>query len=77
MSEWFSVKDRLPEKPGRYLVSYLRISNENITKKVVDTLKWENYGPHLNPKSRWHGTDRIRGKYITHWMPLPKPPENI
>lgn len=65
-SEWISVKERLPEIPGEYLVAY-------------HPCHWDNVYPGIRV-----GTDLFRGrttwakkKYqrITHWMPLPEPPE--
>lgn len=64
MSEWISVKDRLPEKIGYYLC-YL----DNDTIKVCkftcgirnDSLYW-----------RW---DNQNWTAVTHWMQLPEPPK--
>ena len=66
MSEWISVKERLPEKPGEYLVAY-------------HPCYWDNVQPEFRV-----GIDSFRGKTawakkkyqcVTHWMPLPEPPE--
>ena len=66
MSEWISVKERLPEKPGEYLVAY-------------QPCYWDNVQPEFRV-----GIDSFRGKTawakkkyqcVTHWMPLPEPPE--
>lgn len=66
MSEWISVKERLPKTPGEYLVAY-------------HPCYWDNVLPEIRV-----GTDSFRGrttwakkKYqrVTHWMPLPEPPE--
>ena len=63
MSEWISVKDRLPEATnGMFLVCY-RFMGKYSARMVV----------------AWYG-----GKFrdietrivdVTHWMPLPAPPE--
>jgi len=53
---WISVKDRLPEKHGHYLV----IRDNGYMS--VDT---------YSRSSHW-GKDVCK---ITHWMPLPEPPE--
>ena len=59
MSEWISVKERLPEEEERVLV-YLD-SNRSYTKTDTDRL--------INSKwVRW-------GRDVTHWMPLPEPPK--
>ena len=57
---WISVKDRLPEKDGDYLVYS--------TFELVDRLRffdgvWWDYGAECQPG------------VVTHWMPLPEPPE--
>lgn len=66
MNEWISVKERLPKTPGEYLVAY-------------HPCHWDNVLPEIRV-----GTDSFRGrttwakkKYqrVTHWMPLPEPPE--
>lgn len=61
---WISVKDRLPEKEGFYLV---------VTK--YGTVYRELYflgGDPPEPSFGWDGVSN--GKY-THWMPLPQPPK--
>ena len=57
--EWISVKDKLPEKNVRVLV-YLE-TDRSYTK--IDTDRLDNRG-----FVRWY-------KDVTHWMPLPQPPE--
>ena len=69
--EWISVKDRLPEKYGRYLAltpGYLK--------------GFEQYNAWLiyyHPESGFYDTDPQWGDIpmddITHWMPLPQPPK--
>ena len=66
MSEWISVKDRLPETKGEYLVVYNPCHwdcVEDETKVGIDSFRG---------KSAW-----AKKKYqrVTHWMPLPNPPE--
>ena len=60
--DWINVKDRLPEENGSYL-----------------TYRGEGYsaGPRIDRKRFTNGVwsrKRCEGK-ITHWMPLPEPPE--
>jgi len=58
--DWISIKDRMPDIEDEYLVA---------DSKIVSTLEFRNkkwYSDSLDvyiPKGR-----------ITHWMPLPKPP---
>lgn len=59
MSEWISVKDRLPEMKGYYLVCYPFYNRQEIN--IV----------YFRGKSQWAKCS----KYITHWMPLPEPPK--
>ena len=62
MSEWISVKDRLPDVPGDYL--YWMIPDEYTGGHGVAT-----YYVGFN---QWGmgGGDRV-----THWMSLPEPPK--
>lgn len=63
-SPWVSVEDRLPEE-GEYLCllddesPFSNVCLSRYTKKVVPN--WE--------------AERYRHSLITHWMPLPEPPE--
>ena len=61
MSKWISVKDRLPEKSGSYLIV------RNYREKIIDI---SHYTAHLIKTG-------FAGNYdnkITHWMPLPEAP---
>jgi Protein of unknown function (DUF551) len=68
MSEWISVKDKLPE-PGEWVLIKL---NKNPHLMPMDV------SYHL-PQSEypWFGNYHIRNydmSCVTHWMPLPEPP---
>ena len=64
MSEWISVKDRLPE-----VGQYVQLGNEN--HYFVDRGKLSSAGNWLIFRSATNAPlDRF-----THWMPLPEPPE--
>ena len=65
VNEWISVKDRLPEKSGRYIVFGLGWNNE----KKMSTLL---FGTKTN---EWIATGAWKDWKVTHWMPLPEPPE--
>ena len=63
MSEWISVKDRLPETPVEVLVFnlgtwVLAYWNEDVGQWIL-----------------YNGDKVLR--YVTHWMPLPEPPEEV
>lgn len=63
--KWISVKDRLPEENGKYMVT---VAGDKLEKQYV--LVWW----------FWNGQFEMfqyfPERYITHWMPLPQPPEN-
>lgn len=62
---WVSVEDRLPDKPGSYLV---------IGKSGGATVtRW--YMPNeYHPKGHFGGNS---SEYIRYWMPRPKPPVKL
>ncbi len=63
VSDWISVEDRLPETGKHYLCytgSHIRIICPNNIDNSGDTL-------FLQDKGLWHS--------VTHWQPLPPPPE--
>lgn len=77
MSEWISVKDKLPESYVFVLVFEKRIHEPS----PISIARWEGIS--------WNGLGAIDGehnsfysdlfwdmnwKHITHWMPLPEPP---
>jgi hypothetical protein len=64
-SDWISVKDRMPEKSGDYLV---------FVEGMIENMMYS------KRHSAWNATDLICDKKheittVTHWMPLPEPPE--
>lgn len=76
-SKWIPVSERLPEPISQ-------TSGANI-KNTYLVARYENcnpkgyfYGYQLARywKSGWSGTDGSYGLSVTHWMPLPKPPES-
>jgi hypothetical protein len=64
MSEWISVKERLPETGGRFLVCGSRGG--------IYTAEFKN----CNGYPHWHKLNS-KSHYCdpTHWMPLPEPPK--
>lgn len=67
MSEWISVKDRLPELgngqgKNQYLVCY--ITPKSKQRHVIQSGYWGG--------NRW--SKNFAGE-ATHWMPLPEPPK--
>lgn len=69
MSEWISVKDRLPESEGAYIVYTDRgsvfVEHFYPTKRFRDDYIRE---------AAWSHQGKTR---VTHWMPLPKPPKEV
>ena len=75
MSEWISVKERLPGKDGWYLV-YAPGYWGNSKIYGLDGLAYSNFKH--NYKDHWgieRGTGRGWPGIVTHWMPLPEPPK--
>lgn len=96
MTEWISVKDRLPE-PTKTVLAY--VSNRKciiramwVTKNTINCDNWnfeegaiydeetdayywpqDWYEYNLNDDVHWAVSDV---ELITHWMPLPEPPNN-
>lgn len=86
MTEWISVKDRLP-KAGQTIIGWneaVSINNESEPAQIytyfpdkpanwkypVSTGKWIHWSPDRGQVKAWSW------RYsITHWMPLPEPPE--
>lgn len=62
MSEWISVKERLPERFKPVLICREKNGKPYVEQGYKDVCEW------------WkvYGT---RTKQVTHWMPLPEPPE--
>lgn len=73
--DWISVKDRLPDEDGWYLVfapGYW--GNSRIY--GLDGMAYSNFKH--NYKEHWgieRGNSRGWSGIVTHWMPLPAPPD--
>ena len=80
-SAWISVKDRLPSEEGYYLLcSYDEVENGN--KKIdiyIDTFKhyWIEEEISENERRSYRSEKLCFDPLwnVTHWMPLPAPPE--
>lgn len=66
MTNWISVKDRLPENESEVLVSLTMLFQEY---KIAFFHTKDFY---LNSHS-----DEPLTKWVTHWMPLPELPEGV
>lgn len=64
---WISVKDRLPEKNGEYLVSLC--DGPYITSALYERGR---------QVSEWTDTiEEYLDYQVAHWMPLPEPPKEV
>ena len=86
VQEWISVKDRLPEYPGHYLVC---TSINYWHGGCMDLNENHKYHPNGTPVGYDGSTmsvldcyydvtghwNRVCDSHVTHWMPLPTPPK--
>lgn len=81
MNEWISVKDRLPEESGTYLVNVHQETEDDVGDCVLlawyqrnDLLFVPNSVGWLLLNEFYDLSNTLRDD-ITHWMPLPEPPK--
>ena len=61
LPRWISVEEKLPKR-GAIVLCY--------TKYFYEVLQWD------DDAEQWVGQYSVNAKhYVTHWMPLPEPPE--
>ena len=77
MSEWISVKDRLPEEAPVLVRHIGQFFGE--PDPLTDIGYYDKPSDYENPDDGqgwlfWRGEQKINA---THWMPLPEPPERI
>ena len=65
VQEWISVKDKVPENSGRYLVIRRNKYDGSIATDIETYIKCK--------IGEWWLNDYIYNR--THWMPLPEPPK--
>lgn len=68
--EWIDVKDRLPDKGGNYLCRY-GFQRDGCLGDYRTTGCLDYYAYDHRP----HWQHESVGLFVTHWMPLPDPPE--
>jgi len=67
MNKWISVNDRLPDNSNVVLAYDLRVSRGINVPKI--------YFAFYLGTTWFHAVPPLRIMDVTHWMPLPKPPE--
>lgn len=80
-TKWISVKDKLPEEDGDYLVAINYFGNH----QSINVRSFAKAGETVNEydlvgeKNVWYRYDSEYGYIstdsVTHWMPLPEPPK--
>ena len=65
MSEWISVKERLPESDGKYLIYYYG---------GYDIAKFKNGKFYVLELDLFNSLEWRHEEAVTHWVPLPEPP---
>ena len=80
VQEWVSVKDRLPEDSGCYLVVYRDKYNGIVSIAFDMYVKcnvgewWESeFACDITKQFLWAA--KLQEQEVTHWMPLPQPPK--
>ena len=78
--EWISVKDKLPEEDGSYLVVINYFSHQSINvRSFAKTGETVNEYDLAGEKNVWYYYDSEYGYVstdsVTHWMPLPELPK--
>lgn len=68
-NRWISCNDKLPEKHGEYMVCFGMC---DCTLNGTDVIDKRYYGEKSDGTVGWHS---LCSSDITHWMPMPKPPE--
>jgi hypothetical protein len=71
MSEWISVKDRLPAKNQKVLASW---AGEYVAELIYAYSETSPRAYKNGPRWEWQGRS-VPMWNITHWMPLPEPPK--
>ena len=74
MSEWVSVKTRLPDESGVYPACSIE-ETRRFPEDWIDALYRFNAEAKIN-ENQWQHSSGFYDNGITHWMPLPEPPKD-
>ena len=79
-NEWVSVEDRLPEyNPGTGAKSYWVAKKDNAGNWQMKIAQYCDYGYAMTMDAEtevtWRDWDFTKIANVTHWMPLPAPPD--
>ena len=66
VQEWISVKDRLPEESGEYIVFGRTFGNQKPKIWICECIS-------IGSLTGW--CNSAKNPTVTHWMPLPQPPK--
>lgn len=76
--KWISVKDKLPEQSGRYLIydGDGHMYDCEFDECIGDNGEFGFWQAHYDPYTLGYvDSDWITNENVTHWMPLPEDPE--
>ena len=73
MSEWISVKERLPEY-GTPVLAFDRYESVRTKGKCIQVTRLKKWDKDWKPTRYGNSCDCIREPRYTHWMPLPEAP---
>lgn len=73
--EWISVKDKLPPKDGTPFLCFDPEQKNNFPKAQIYVVIWEKETNYCYSGFIEAGGECFFVWEPTHWMPLPKPPE--
>ena len=76
-NNWINVKDKLPEF-DKEVLTYRKSVGKNESWEIIDIgyLSYKTIGSNNYEYLEWVVSESTKVDTITHWMYLPKPPEN-
>jgi len=72
MSKWVNVKEKMPDKPGKYLT----YSSESLRVTVQNFMAINSYSDNKEDHiMKFRISNGREDKHVTHWQPFPEPPK--